>query len=97
MVLAYLADPDAPTGGEHLWVRRIDFKDGSISGLLASSPQRVKSVKPGQTVSFPIERVSDWFYVLNGKIVGAFTIRLLRERMTFEERAAYDRGYPFSF
>jgi uncharacterized protein YegJ (DUF2314 family) len=54
-------------------------------------------VRPGQAVSFPLERLSDWLYVEGGKAMGVFTVRLLRTRMSDEERRAHDSYYPFSF
>jgi uncharacterized protein YegJ (DUF2314 family) len=97
MVKAYFFDSDAPREGEHMWVGEVQYRDGKISGVLASSPRNLKSVKVGKTVNFTIETLSDWFYVENGKAVGAFTVQLLRSRMTPQERAAHDRGYPFRF
>ena len=42
-------------------------------------------------------RLSDWFYVVGDNAVGAFTVRLLRTRMTAEQRRAHDSHYPFRF
>jgi uncharacterized protein YegJ (DUF2314 family) len=97
MVKAYFFDSDAPQTGEHMWVRDVQYDGKLISGFLADTPEQVKSVKTGQRVSFPLERLSDWFYVYHSKAIGAYTVKLLRTRMTEKERREHDRHYPFSF
>jgi len=98
MVKAYFDDPGGSRqGGEHMWVRGVEYDGKMITGELADTPRHLRSVRAGQQVSFPLERLSDWFYVEGGKAVGAFTVRLLRTRMREEERRAHDSHYPFRF
>ena len=97
LVKAYFTDDDKPDQGEHMWVDNVQLKGDQITGRLSSSPQSVKSVKRGQKVSFPVSRLSDWLYVADGKAHGAFTVRLLRSRMSASEREEHDRHYPFTF
>jgi uncharacterized protein YegJ (DUF2314 family) len=97
MAKAYFFDSDAPQSGEHMWVRGIEYDGKTITGILADRPRHIRSVRGGQSASFPLERLSDWFYVEDGKAVGAFTVRLLRTRMTDEQRRAHDSHYPFRF
>jgi uncharacterized protein YegJ (DUF2314 family) len=98
MVKAYFDDPGgAPLGGEHMWVRDVEYDGKMITGVLADTPRHLRSVRAGQQVTFPLERLSDWFYVDGDKAVGAFTVRLLRTRMSEEERRAHDSHYPFRF
>ncbi len=97
MVKAYFSDDDAPEGGEHMWVGSIDYDGKMISGVLMDTPGHVRSVRMGQSVSFPIERLSDWLFIRDGKAVGVFTVQLLRTRMTSEQREAHDSQYSFRF
>jgi len=98
MVKAYFDDPGgAPQGGEHMWVCDIEYDGKMITGELADTPRHLQSVRAGQQVSFPLERLSDWLYVDGGKAVGAFTVRFLRNRMSERDRRAHDSHYPFRF
>lgn len=98
MVKAYFDDPGAAAqGGEHMWVRHIEYDGKTITGELADTPRHLRSVRAGQQVSFPLEHLSDWLYVDSGVAVGAFTVRVLRTRMNAEERQAHDSQYPFRF
>jgi uncharacterized protein YegJ (DUF2314 family) len=96
LLKVYFPMPGTEEGGEHMWVLALDRTEGEISGRLISTPESV-ALKAGDTVRFPQERVSDWLYVEDGKAVGAVTVRLLRSRMTAEEKKEHDAYYPFAF
>jgi len=97
MVKAYFYDEGAPLTGEHMWVREVEYDGKTITGVLADTPIQLHSVQAGQRVSFPLGRLSDWLYVEDGKAAGGFTVKLLRTRMSAEERQAHDSHYPFKF
>ena len=97
LIKAYFYDDNSKSNGEHLWLRNITFEGELITGEIASSPDHIKSVKNGERVSISLEQLSDWLYVYGGKAYGAFTVRLLRKRMTTQERCEHDKGYPYSF
>ena len=97
LIKAYFYDDNFPNDGEHLWLEDITFEGERIIGEIVSTPEHVKSVKSGEKVSILLEQLSDWLYVYDGKAHGAFTVRLLRKRMTPQERQEHDKGYPYSF
>ena len=81
------AAPTVNGGVEHLWVKPIlHWSPFRIEGRLANPPQaELASGKVlGETVSFPIEELSDWAYLLQGRIdgehEGGFTVELLEQR-----------------
>ena len=39
--------------------------------------------------------ITDWMYVDKGILQGGYTIKLIRNRMSKEERAKFDAGFPF--
>ena len=97
MLKVYFADESAPDDGEHLWVSEVDYDGSEISGVVASDPLHLSYPKLGERVAFPLERLSDWLIVHDGRAKGAYTVQLLRERMTESERAEHDSNYPFKF
>lgn len=97
MVKAYFYDAGASQSGEHMWVSEVEYDGKTITGVLADTPRELRRLRSGERVSFPLERLSDWFYVEGNKAVGAFTVRLLRKRMSAEQRQAHDSHYPFRF
>lgn len=95
---------DAPRPGsgdepqvEHMWVGDIDFDGESVSGVLGNDPNWLTSVKDGDGVRIPLDRISDWMYVTEGVAYGGFTINLLRSRMDLAERQEHDAAWGLDF
>lgn len=79
---------------EYIWLRDVAAADGSFSGTIADAPVDVQDVHEGDHVTVPLDRVTDWM-VIEGKrlVAGGYTIRVLRERLSPEERKAYDEEH----
>lgn len=76
---------------EHIWIGNIQgMESGKYVGVIDNLPEKLKSVKLGDTVEIDKKDVSDWMYLKNSELHGGYTIRLLRERMTEEERKKFD-------
>lgn len=80
-----------PKGGENLWVSDITFNKGTYKGIVNNVPEESKDVNIGDTVIIDNNRISDWMFVEAGKLHGGYTVRLLRNRMTEEEKNTFDR------
>ena len=76
---------------EHMWITNVRLFGDQIGGILDNEPLKLRLVKRGDEVRVQKNDVSDWMYVENGKLVGGYTIRVLREKMSAEERQAFDR------
>lgn len=85
---ALKAEEDA----EHMWVGNFTFDGKTIRGTLLSKPGGLKSVKNGDQVSFPLERLSDWTYAEDGLMAGSFTVKLLHSRMSPEEKQEHNEA-----
>jgi len=77
-------------GTEHMWIGTIELKDGKYSGILNNEPEFVKEYKSGDTIEIDASKISDWMYLENGKLFGGYTIKVLRNRMSEEERKQFD-------
>lgn len=80
---------------EHVWVSKVLYRNGKFLGKIGNAPARVSGVAIGDEVSLPMREVSDWMYVDNGRLVGGYTLRVLRDGMSDEERHKFDRSVPF--
>jgi uncharacterized protein YegJ (DUF2314 family) len=77
-------------GTEHFWVTQIERKeDGEIFGVINNDPEIVKSVKLNDRVAVPEEKISDWLYMRDGKMVGNYTLRVLFKHMPPKEVEYY--------
>lgn len=77
-------------GGEHIWVSNITLEDNKYFGVVNNLPETIKGIKMGDTIQVKNDNISDWMYVDNQKLLGGYTIRLLRKRMTEIERKQFD-------
>jgi uncharacterized protein YegJ (DUF2314 family) len=97
LVKVYFTDPGKTENGEHMWVQPQDLSSVPMKGVLLGQPAWLVSVKEGQTVTFTDKDVTDWLMIRDGKAAGAYTVQVLRKRMSSKERAEHDAGYPFKF
>lgn len=101
MVKIYVPTPADPEIGEHIWARYLGHEpehEDRFLALVLNSPRKVKKIlAKGDQLDFSIRSLSDWLYVTDGKAHGAFTVRVLRSRMTRAELKKHDAAYPFSF
>ena len=82
---------------EHMWVLVLSCENSRFSGVLTSPPARLTNMSQGDEVEFSLEQISDWMYPRDGKAIGAYTVRVLRNRLSPAQREQHDRGFPFSF
>ncbi|MEM7349773.1 MAG: DUF2314 domain-containing protein [Acidobacteriota bacterium] len=80
---------------EHLWVAELQAVGDAVEGTLQNQPYALQGYAQGQRVTVERDDLSDWSYVENDKLRGGFTLRLLRERMSPEDRAAFDAGHDY--
>jgi uncharacterized protein YegJ (DUF2314 family) len=80
---------------EHVWLTDVRYRDGAFVGTVSNVPLGARGVKAGDRVAVPLARVSDWMAVERGRLVGGYTIRVLRGRMSAEERRAFDAQVDF--
>jgi uncharacterized protein YegJ (DUF2314 family) len=74
---------------EHLWIADLEFHGPKPTGVIADTPTR-SDLKFMERVEIDISQLSDWMYVENGKLVGGFTTRLLRKRMSPADKKEMD-------
>jgi uncharacterized protein YegJ (DUF2314 family) len=78
-------------GAEHIWLTNMEIKDEKLFGIVDNLPQSVNTVRLGDVVEIEEEKITDWFYIENDKLIGGLTIRVLRDRMKSSERKRFDR------
>ncbi|WP_153800858.1 YegJ family protein [Foetidibacter luteolus] len=81
---------NTPDGAEHIWVSNITIKDNKYFGVVDNLPESTTAVKLGDTIQIKDDNISDWMYIDNQRLRGGYTIRVLRNRMTEQERKQFD-------
>lgn len=78
---------------EHIWLNDVSFDDsGNLFGKIGNEPLSLKNVKIGQEVGIAKEELSDWMIIENGRLIGGYTLRVLRDKMSPKEQKAFDAG-----
>jgi uncharacterized protein len=101
-VKAAFSDKKPPKRGddpqvEHMWLNEIDFDGTQIHGVLLNSPNWLKDYDAGDDVHLPVDRISDWMITLGDDVYGAFTVQLMRSRMSKKERRDHDNAWGIDF
>jgi uncharacterized protein YegJ (DUF2314 family) len=87
----------AGTGFEHIWVADLTYDGSAFHGVIANEPERIKTLRFKQPVDVQLGQVSDWMFVQGGKLVGGYTSRVLRNRMTPQQRQELDAQLPYRY
>jgi uncharacterized protein YegJ (DUF2314 family) len=78
---------------EHIWLMDPSFDlDGNIYGVIGNEPIDVKNVKLDQKIGITFDNVSDWMIIENGRLIGGYTIRAIRDRLTENEITNFDKS-----
>jgi uncharacterized protein YegJ (DUF2314 family) len=80
---------------EHIWLDKVRFADGVFEGEIGNAPESIQRLKLGDKVKARLEDISDWMVVDGKQLIGGYSVRLLRKRMSEQERAEFDSGMPF--
>jgi uncharacterized protein YegJ (DUF2314 family) len=80
---------------EHVWLYDVTLRDGHFSGRIANEVQGLREWQAHDSLRVPTDSVTDWMLIDDGELVGGYSIRLFRARMTEAERAEADRTSPF--
>ena len=81
---------------EHAWLADVHEDGAGFWGRINNDLVVVTRWKLGDSVTGGLQNVSDWMVVRDGRLIGGYSIRVLREKMSPSERAEFDRGLPFT-
>ncbi|MEZ4951695.1 MAG: DUF2314 domain-containing protein [Saprospiraceae bacterium] len=78
---------------EHIWLNEPTFdNDNNLFGIVGNKPIDVDSIKQNQKIGVEEEQVSDWMIVENGRLIGGYTIRAIRDGLSGKDLNNFDRG-----
>ncbi|PTX91939.1 hypothetical protein DB346_23570 [Verrucomicrobia bacterium LW23] len=90
------ADEEDPTT-EHMWVTDVEFDGETLSGTLLNDPNNLEDYSEGDEVCGDMENISDWIYTADDRAFGAYTVNLLRSRMSPRSMAEHDKMWGLDF
>lgn len=76
---------------EHIWLIDPDIDgEGNLFGTVSNNPLQVNTVKINQRIGVKESLITDWFIVENGKMIGGYTIRTIREKLSGNDLSEFD-------
>jgi len=82
---------------DYLWLQQIAFDGSNFSGVLGPDAAGLKGHFPDERVTISSREIADWMFVENEKLVGGFSLRAIRERLSGEARRQFEKSMWFSF
>lgn len=82
---------------EFMWIEDIWFDGENVTGVLANAPEKLTTIKLGDSITVPLSDISDWMFAKDGKTYGGFTIQVLRAEMEVADRKAHDEAWGLDF
>jgi uncharacterized protein YegJ (DUF2314 family) len=81
---------------EHMWIDSPRIDGDGFAGTLANEPVYLSTPKHGDAVKIGVDEVSDWYVYDEGKVQGAYTLRIIRRQLGTEARKAFDESMGFA-
>jgi uncharacterized protein YegJ (DUF2314 family) len=94
---AFADDGGGDDDVEHMWLGDVGFDGDVIAATLLNAPNRLRSVREGERIVLPPDKLEDWMYVMDGRVYGGFTIQAMRLAMSPAERRGHDEAWGFEF
>lgn len=78
---------------EHIWLMEPSFdNEGNVYGIIGNEPADVKNIAINEKVGIPFNDVSDWMIIEDGRLIGGYTIRAIRDGLTGNDLENFDRN-----
>lgn len=87
----------ADSSYEHIWMSEVQYSDHKFYGIVDGDPISTTEVKLGDTIEINPQNITDWMYIDKNIVKGAYTTRVLRKRISKEEREQMDKESGFLF
>jgi uncharacterized protein YegJ (DUF2314 family) len=79
------------TQEEQLWLTDVSCDESDIFyGSVSVAPSIIHNVSVGKMIGIHIDHVSDWMVIEEGRLIGGYTLRALRDGMDEKKRHAFD-------
>ena len=76
---------------EHIWLSAPEFdSEGNLFGVVENEPLHTTTVKKNQKIGLDKGLISDWIIEENGRLIGGYTIRAIRDGYTGDELKEFD-------
>lgn len=87
-----VAIPTPDGGAEHIFLTGINrLGPDSFEGMINNDPVNLPDLALGDRYRFDRDQISDWNYVMDGRIHGSYTLRVMLPRLPADQAEKLDR------
>ena len=72
--------------GEYIWIGDLGYRKDSLFGTVGNDPEWTKEVKAGDVIYIDTNKIADWYFTQNNKLVGGYTIRVVYKHLNTAEK-----------
>jgi uncharacterized protein YegJ (DUF2314 family) len=80
-----------------VWLQHLSHDGSKFLGRLGPDVEGMSGHAPGDEITVAPKDIEDWMYVENGKLVGGYTLRAIRDQLSGPARENFERSMWFKF
>jgi uncharacterized protein YegJ (DUF2314 family) len=80
---------------EHIWLDAAEISDKIVYGIVNNVPTNLKNIELGTKIGVSEDEITDWLIVENNRLIGGYTIRAIREKMSRVHRELFESTINF--
>lgn len=80
---------------EHIWLDAVEISDKVVYGILNNVPANLKNVELGKRIGVSENEITDWLIIENNRLIGGYTIRAIRDKMSRAHRELFESTINF--
>lgn len=80
---------------EHIWLDAAEIEDKIVYGIINNVPTNLKNIELGKKIGVSQDEISDWLIIENNRLIGGYTIRAIRDKMSRPHRELFESTINF--
>lgn len=80
---------------EHIWLDAAEISDKVVYGIVNNVPTNLKNIELGKKIGVSEDEISDWLIIENNRLIGGYTIRTIRDKMSRAQRELFESTINF--
>jgi uncharacterized protein YegJ (DUF2314 family) len=80
---------------EHIWLDAAEISDKVVYGIVNNVPTNLKNIELGKKIGVSEDEISDWLIIENNRLIGGYTIRTIRDKMSRVQRELFESTINF--
>lgn len=80
---------------EYIWLDAAEISENVIYGIVNNVPANLKNIELGKKIGVSENEITDWLIIENNRLIGGYTIRAIRDKMSRPHRELFESTINF--